>query len=64
MKSAAAIFRPALVLLLLFTLITGIYLLQSHRYAWGTAAVALPVTVAILLLLPVSLDSFGRRPKE
>jgi hypothetical protein len=46
----------------LFTLIIGIYLLQSHRYDWGTPAVLLPVAAAVLLLLPRSLDALGRRP--
>jgi hypothetical protein len=54
---------PAL-LIQLFTLITGIYLLQSHRYNWGTPAVLVPVAVAVLLLLPRSLDTFGRRPTD
>lgn len=48
----------------LFTLITGIYLLQSHRYDWGTAAVVLPVATAVLLLLPSSLSLYGRKPAE
>jgi hypothetical protein len=51
---------PAM-LIQLFTLITGIYLLQSHRYDWGTGAVVLPVAAAVLLLLPRSLALFGRR---
>jgi hypothetical protein len=54
---------PAL-LTQLFTLITGIYLLQSHRYDWGAPAVVLPVAAAVLLLLPASLDKFGRRPTD
>jgi hypothetical protein len=52
---------PAM-LIQLFTLITGIYLLQGHRYAWGAPTIALPLATAVLLLLPRSLDSFGRRP--
>jgi hypothetical protein len=48
----------------LFILIIGIYLLQSHRYDWGTAAVVLPVAAAVMLLLPRSLTTFGRRPTE
>ncbi|MGH3155651.1 MAG: hypothetical protein ACRDNF_03600 [Streptosporangiaceae bacterium] len=52
---------PAM-LIQLFTLIIGIYLLQSHRYAWGAPTVVLPLATAALLLLPRSLDSFGRRP--
>lgn len=45
----------------IFTLIVGIYLLQGHRYAWGAPAVVLAVGCAVLLMLPSSLDSFGRR---
>lgn len=52
---------PAM-LIQLFTLIIGIYLLQGHRYDWGTAAIVLPLAVAVLLLLPPSLTLFGRRP--
>jgi hypothetical protein len=52
---------PAM-LIQVFTLIIGIYLLQSHRYDWGTPAVIVPVAAAILLLLPRSLTTFGRRP--
>jgi hypothetical protein len=52
---------PAM-LIQLFTLIVGIYLLQSRRYDWGAPAVALPIAVAVLLLLPRSLNAFGRRP--
>jgi|SRR5579875_1809097 len=52
---------PAM-LIQLFTLITGIYLLQGHRYDWGTAAVVLPVIAAVLLLLPSSLARYGRKP--
>jgi hypothetical protein len=52
---------PAM-LIQLFTLITGIYLLQSHRYDWGTAAVVLPLAAAVLLLLPGSLTTFKRGP--
>ncbi|HEY3952075.1 MAG TPA: hypothetical protein VGM53_01755 [Streptosporangiaceae bacterium] len=54
-------FTPA-VLIQLFTLIVGIYLLQSHRYEWGVPAVALAVAAAVLLLLPGSLDALGRKP--
>jgi hypothetical protein len=52
---------PAM-LIQLFTLIVGIYLLQSHRYDWGVPAVALAAVAAVLLLLPRSLDALGRRP--
>jgi hypothetical protein len=52
---------PAL-LTQLFTLITGIYLLQGRRWDWGGPAVALAVGAAVLLLLPPSLDMYGRRP--
>jgi hypothetical protein len=52
---------PAM-LIQLFTLIIGIYLLQSRRYDWGTAAVVIPVLAAIMLLLPRSLALFGRKP--
>jgi hypothetical protein len=52
---------PAM-LVQLFTLIVGIYLLQSHRYEWGVPAVALAVAAAVLLLLPRSLDALGRKP--
>jgi hypothetical protein len=52
---------PAM-LIQLFTLIIGIYLLQGHRYDWGAPTVALPVAAAVLLLLPGSLNAFGRRP--
>jgi hypothetical protein len=52
---------PAM-LVQLFTLIIGIYLLQSRRYDWGTAAVVLPLAAAVLLLLPGSLDLYGRKP--
>jgi hypothetical protein len=51
---------PAM-LIQLFTLITGIYLLQSHRYEWGGPAVALAVAGFVALLLPQSLNAFGRR---
>jgi hypothetical protein len=50
------------ILIQLFTLIVGIYLLQSHRYNWGVPAVALAVVVAVLLLLPRSMDALGRKP--
>jgi hypothetical protein len=52
---------PAM-LVQLFTLITGIYLLQGHRWDWGAPAVVIPVFAAVLLLLPRSLTTFGRRP--
>jgi hypothetical protein len=52
---------PAM-LIQLFTLIVGIYLLQGHRYNWGVPAVALAVVAAVLLLLPRSLDALGRKP--
>jgi hypothetical protein len=52
---------PAM-LIQLFTLITGIYLLQSHRYDWGTAAVVLPLAAAVLLLLPGSMTTFKKGP--
>ncbi|HEX4061999.1 MAG TPA: hypothetical protein VHY58_13375 [Streptosporangiaceae bacterium] len=52
---------PAM-LIQLFTLIIGIYLLQGHRWDWGTPAVIVPVAAAVLLLLPRSLATFGRRP--
>ena len=52
---------PAM-LIQLFTLIVGIYLLQSHRYDWGVPAVALAAVAAVLLLLPRSLDALGRKP--
>lgn len=52
---------PAM-LIQVFTLIVGIYLLQSHRYEWGVPAVALAVAAAVLLLLPPSLDALGRKP--
>ena len=54
---------PAM-LIQLFTLIIGIYLLQSHRYAWGAPAVIVPIAAAVLLLLPRSLTTFGRRPTD
>ena len=54
---------PAM-LVQLFTLIIGIYLLQGHRYDWGAPAVIVPVAAAVLLLLPGSLTTFGRRPTE
>jgi hypothetical protein len=54
---------PAM-LIQLFTLIIGIYLLQSHRWDWGTPAVILSLTAAVLLLLPRSLATFGRRPTD
>jgi hypothetical protein len=54
-------FTPA-ILIQLFTLVVGIYLLQSHRYEWGVPAVALAVAAAVLLLLPGSLDALGRKP--
>lgn len=62
-RAARWSWTPAM-LIQLFTLIIGIYLLQSHRYDWGTAAVVIPVLVAIMLLLPGSLRLFGRRPTE
>ena len=52
---------PAM-LIQVFTLIVGIYLLQSHRYSWGVPAVLLAAVVAVLLLMPRSLDALGRRP--
>jgi hypothetical protein len=52
---------PAM-LIQLFTLIVGIYLLQSHRYEWGVPAVALAAVAGLLLLLPRSLDALGRKP--
>ncbi|HEY2579158.1 MAG TPA: hypothetical protein VGI74_22855 [Streptosporangiaceae bacterium] len=52
---------PAM-LIQLFTLIVGIYLLQGHRYEWGGPAVALAVGAAVALLLPRSLEMYGRRP--
>lgn len=52
---------PAM-LVQVFTLIVGIYLLQSHRYDWGVPAVVLAAVAAILLLLPRTLDALGRRP--
>lgn len=62
-KTRSWSWTPAM-LIQLFTLITGIYLLQGHRYNWGTAAVVLPVAAAILLLLPGSLSVYGRKPAE
>jgi hypothetical protein len=62
-KARSWSWTPAM-LIQLFTLIIGIYLLQGHRYDWGTAAVVLPVAAAIILLRPSSLALFGRRPTE
>ena len=52
---------PAM-LIQVFTVIVGIYLLQSHRYDWGVPAVVLPAAGIILLLLPRNLDALGRKP--
>jgi hypothetical protein len=52
---------PAL-LVQLFVLIVGVYLLQGHRYDWGGAAVALAIAAASMLLLPGSLAAYGRGP--
>lgn len=54
---------PAM-LIQLFTLIVGIYLLQGHRYEWGGPAVALALGAAVALLLPRSLTMYGRRPAD
>ena len=52
---------PAM-LIQLFTLIVGIYLLQGSRYTWGVPAVLLAAVVAVLLLLPRSLGALDRKP--
>jgi hypothetical protein len=54
---------PAM-LIQLFTLIIGVYLLQSRRYDWGVPAVGLAVATAALLLMPRSLTAFGRRATQ
>jgi hypothetical protein len=54
---------PAM-LIQVFALIIGIYLLQSHRYDWGAPAVIIPVAAAVFLLLPRSLTTFRRGPTE
>jgi len=43
----------------LFTLIVGIYLLQSHRVDWGTLAVVVAVIGFAALLLPQSQHMLG-----
>jgi hypothetical protein len=50
------------ILIQLFTLIVGIYLLQGSRYSWGVPAVVLAAGVAVLLLLPRSLEALDRKP--
>jgi peptidoglycan/LPS O-acetylase OafA/YrhL len=59
-KARSWSWTPAM-LIQLFALIVGIYLLQGHRYEWGVPAVALALGSAVVLLLPQSLDAFGRR---
>ena len=46
----------------LFTLIVGIYLLQSRRLDWGTIAVVIAVTGFAALLSPQSLRLLRREP--
>jgi hypothetical protein len=47
----------------LFTLIVGIYLLQSHRVDWGTLAVVVAVIGFAALLLPQSQHMLRREPR-
>ena len=47
----------------LFTLIVGIYLLQSHRLDWGTVAVVIAVIGFVALLLPQSQHLLRREPR-
>jgi hypothetical protein len=46
----------------LFTLIVGIYLLQSHRLDWGTLAVVVAVVGFVALLVPQSQRLLRREP--
>jgi hypothetical protein len=48
----------------LFTLIVGIYLLQSHRLDWGTLAVVVAVIGFVALLLPTSQHLLRREPRQ
>jgi len=48
----------------LFTLIVGIYLLQSRRLDWGTVAVVIAVIGFVALLLPQSQHLLRREPRR
>jgi hypothetical protein len=52
---------PAL-LVHLFVGIIAIYLLQSHRFAWGGPGLALALLGFVTLLVPPSLAALNRQP--
>jgi hypothetical protein len=47
----------------LFTLIVGIYLLQSKRFDWGAAAVVIAVGGFVALLMPQTQHVLRREPR-
>jgi hypothetical protein len=53
--------RTPAVIIQLFTLMIGIWLLQAHRYGWGLPALALAVAALAGLLAPASLRALNRQ---